>query len=147
MDVWSKAKRSEVMSKIRSENTKPEVTLRKALFAKGYRYRLHKKNLPGKPDIVFLKYKTAIFIHGCFWHYHKECREGRIPSTNSRFWETKLSKNIIRDEKNRQSLLDNGWNVIIVWECEIEKQIDLVTKAIENSFKKCVGQKQNLISK
>lgn len=131
MDVWSKAKRSEVMSKIRSKNTKPEIMLRKILFAKGYRYRVHNKDLPGKPDIVLRKYRTAIFVHGCFWHYHQDCREGRIPDTNTTFWKTKLSKNVIRDEKNKQALLTDGWKVITVWECEIEKQTESVLKSIE----------------
>lgn len=136
MDVWSKAKRSEVMSKIRSKNTKPELLLRKLLFAKGYRYRLYNKDLPGKPDIVLRKYKTAIFVHGCFWHYHQDCREGRIPDTNTTFWKTKLSKNVIRDEKNKQALLANGWKVITVWECEIEKQTESVLKSIELVLKR-----------
>lgn len=131
MDLWSKAKRSEVMSKIRSKNTKPEIMLRKLLFAKGYRYRVHNKDLPGKPDIVLRKYRTAIFVHGCFWHYHQDCREGRIPDTNTTFWKTKLSKNVIRDEKNKQALLADGWKVITVWECEIEKQTESVLKSIE----------------
>ncbi len=135
MDAWSKAKRSEVMSKIRSKDTRPEIMLRKALFAKGFRYRIHDKNLSGKPDIVFSKYKSAIFVHGCFWHYHRECREGRIPDTNTVFWKTKLSKNVLRDEKNMKSLTEAGWHVITVWECEIEKQIDSVLSIIEAALK------------
>jgi DNA mismatch endonuclease (patch repair protein) len=129
-DIWSKEKRSAVMSKIRSKNTKPEILLRKALFAKGYRFRIHNKKLPGKPDIIFPKYRTAIFVHGCFWHYHADCREGRIPDTNSKFWENKLKKNITRDKKNIEALLSENWKVIIVWECEIEKQIDNVLEKI-----------------
>lgn len=124
MDVWSKQKRSEVMSKIRSKDTKPEVILRKTLFSKGYRYRLNNKNLYGKPDIVLKKYKTAIFVQGCFWHYHKNCPEGRIPSTNTVYWKNKLSKNVTRDKRNKRLLKKCGWNVIIVWECHIEKQLD-----------------------
>jgi DNA mismatch endonuclease, patch repair protein len=135
MDVWSKAKRSEVMSKIRSKDTRPEILLRKVLFSKGYRYRLHNKDLPGKPDIVLSRYKTVIFVHGCFWHYHRKCREGRIPDTNTVFWKTKLSKNINRDEKNKQSLIETGWHVITVWECEIEKHIDSVLDLIEHSLR------------
>ena len=124
MDIWSKQKRSEVMSKIRGKNTKPEIALRSQLFKAGFRFRIHQKNLPGKPDIVLSKYKTAIFVHGCFWHYHKDCREGRIPDTNSKFWKDKLSKNVDRDAKHEQELLSQGWKVIIVWECEIEKHMD-----------------------
>lgn len=129
-DIWSKQKRSEVMSKIRSRNTKPEILLRKALFALGYRYTIHNKTLPGKPDIVLPKYKTVIFIHGCFWHYHADCREGRIPNTNSIFWKEKLLKNIARDHKNQESLKQLGWNVFICWECEIEKNKPIVVGKI-----------------
>jgi len=124
MDIWSKEKRSEVMSKIRSENTKPERILRSWFFANGLRFRIHRKDLPGKPDIVFAKYKTVILVHGCFWHYHKDCREGRIPSTNSKFWEEKLIKNIQRDEKHQLKLKELGWKVIVVWECEINKNVN-----------------------
>lgn len=129
-DIWSKEKRSEVMSKIRSKNTKPEIMLRKVLFALGYRYRIHNKVLPGKPDIVLPKYKTAIFVHGCFWHYHADCREGRIPNTNSAFWREKLLKNISRDQKHQETLIQLGWKVLVCWECEIEKDIEAVTKKV-----------------
>jgi DNA mismatch endonuclease (patch repair protein) len=124
MDIWSKEKRSEVMSKIRSKNTKPEKVLRSWFYANGLRFRIHRKDLPGKPDIVFAKYKTVIFVHGCFWHYHKDCREGRVPSTNSKFWEEKLLKNIQRDEKHQLKLKESGWKVIVVWECEINKNLN-----------------------
>lgn len=129
-DIWSKEKRSKVMSKIRSKGTKPEVLLRKALFHNGYRYKINDKNLPGKPDIVLVKYKTVIFVNGCFWHYHKDCKEGHIPDTNTEFWEEKLSKNVQRDKINRNRLISLGWNVIIVWECEIEKQLESTVKKI-----------------
>ena len=109
------------MRKIRGKNTKPEMILRSLLFRQGFRFRLHKKDLPGKPDIVLPKYKTVIFVHGCFWHYHKECREGRIPSTNTKFWEGKLFKNVEKDAKYKEALENLGWNVLTVWECEIEK--------------------------
>ena len=134
MDIWTKEKRSDVMSKIGSKNTKPELILRSALFKKGFRFRVHRKDLPGKPDIVLTKYQTIIFVHGCFWHYHKDCREGRIPSTNTNFWKTKLIKNIEKDERNIKVLQEMGWKVIVVWECEIEKHfektINTVTKLI-----------------
>lgn len=112
------------MSKIRSKNTKPEKVLRSWFYANGLRFRIHRKDLPGKPDIVFAKYKTVIFVHGCFWHYHKDCREGRVPSTNSKFWEEKLLKNIQRDEKHQLKLKESGWKVIVVWECEINKNLN-----------------------
>ncbi|HEY9002036.1 MAG TPA: DNA mismatch endonuclease Vsr [Mucilaginibacter sp.] len=123
-DIWSKEKRSYVMSRIRGKNTKPEILLRSFLFNSGFRFRLHSKHLPGKPDIILAKYKTVIFVHGCFWHYHKKCPEGRIPNTNSKFWSEKLSKNIERDIKNQTLLKALGWNVIVVWECDIEKRIE-----------------------
>lgn len=124
MDIWSKAKRSDVMAKIRGKNTKPELIIRSALFRMGYRYRLHKANLPGKPDIVLPKHKTAIFVHGCFWHFHRDCREGRIPSSNSAFWKNKLEKNIDRDQRNIEKLKNNGWKVVTIWECEIEDNLE-----------------------
>jgi len=126
MDIWSKTKRSEVMKKIKGKDTKPEKTLRSALFRKGFRFRIHRNDLPGKPDIVFPKYKTVVFVNGCFWHYHEDCREGRIPSTNTEFWKNKLSKNIERDKRNIASLKESGWNVIVIWECEIEKNLDQI---------------------
>ena len=124
MDIWSKQKRSEVMSKIRGKDTKPEMILRSYLFRLGFRFRVHKKDLPGKPDIVLPKYQTVIFVHGCFWHYHDDCREGRIPSTNSKFWEEKLLKNVEKDKRHTEALQELGWKVIVVWECEIEKNIE-----------------------
>lgn len=122
MDIWSKEKRSQVMSKIRSKNTKPEKILRSRLFNEGYRFRLHRKDLPGKPDLVLTKFKTVIFVHGCFWHYHKSCSEGRIPDTNSIFWKAKLLKNIERDHKHITELQNLGWNVITIWECELKNE-------------------------
>ena len=119
MDIWNKKKRSEIMSKIRSKNTKPEMTLRKALFARGFRYRVNDKKLPGKPDIVLPKYKTAIFVHGCFWHNHEDCKYAYIPKTNTKFWVDKITSNSQRDKINSQKLADLGWCVITIWECEI----------------------------
>lgn len=132
MDIWSKKKRSEVMSRIRGKNTKPEIMLRSMLFRHGYRFRIHKKGLPGKPDVVLPKYKTAIFVHGCFWHFHAECREGRIPNTNTKFWKEKLSKNVEKDKRNIAALNESGWRVIVIWECEIEKDIKGVINKIQN---------------
>jgi len=124
MDIWSKQKRSEVMSKIRGKNTKPEMILRSKLFSHGFRFRVHRNDLPGKPDIVLPKYKTIIFVHGCFWHNHQDCREGRIPSTNSNYWSIKLKKNITKDAENEMACKNLGYKVIVVWECEIEKKLD-----------------------
>lgn len=133
MDIWDKKKRSEVMSKIRSKNTKPEMTLRKALFANGYRYRINYKKLPGKPDIVFPKYKTAIFVHGCFWHGHDiSCVDSHIPKTNTTFWAEKITKNKERDKNNTNRILAMGWKVITIWDCEIQQKdnMDILIKKI-----------------
>lgn len=109
------------MKRIKGKNTKPERILRSGLFKSGLRFRIHRKDLPGKPDIVLSKYKTVIFVHGCFWHFHSDCREGRIPDTNSTFWKEKLYKNIVRDKKHQEALKQLGWKVLVCWECEIEK--------------------------
>jgi len=109
------------MSKIRSVNTKPELKVRKILFKNGFRYRLH-ANLPGKPDIVLSKYKTIIFVNGCFWHGHT-CKYGsgyRKPKTNEDYWKEKINKNIKRDKNNVQILIKNGWKIITIWECELK---------------------------
>lgn len=132
MDIWDKKKRSEVMSKIGSKNTKPELIFRSALFKEGFRYRIHVKNLPGKPDIVLPKYKTVIFVNGCFWHYHENCSEGRIPDTNSKFWKVKLIKNVERDKKHQKELEKMGWQVIVVWECEVEKKLNETIENVKN---------------
>ena len=134
MDIWDKKKRSEVMSKIRSKDTKPELIFRKALFNEGIRYRIHVKDLPGKPDIVLSKYKTVVFVHGCFWHYHENCPEGRIPDTNSKFWRDKLMKNVERDKKHQKELENMGWKVVVVWECEVEKHLDKTLKEVKNEI-------------
>lgn len=135
MDIWSKQKRSEVMSRIRGKNTKPEMILRSHLFRQGFRFRVHQKDLPGNPDIVLPKYQMAIFVHGCFWHYHKDCREGRIPSTNSKFWKEKLERNVNRDKANIKALRKGSWKVHVVWECEIEKHLEETLKKITSKLK------------
>jgi len=122
LDIWNKEKRSEAMSKIRSKNTKPEMALRKALFARGFRYRVNDAKLPGKPDIVLPKYKTLIFLHGCFWHRHEGCKYAYTPKTNTEFWVDKTTSNKERDRINLQKLTALGWNVITVWECEIRHE-------------------------
>ena len=119
-DVHTKEQRSFNMSKIRGANTKPEVKLRKALFVKGFRYSLHNKKLPGKPDIVLTKYKTVIQVNGCFWHGHEGCRYFAIPKTRTKFWISKINGTIERDKINNQKLIDLGWQVITVWECELK---------------------------
>lgn len=121
MDVHDKKTRSYNMSRIKSKDTKPEEIVRKYLFANGFRYRKNDKRLPGTPDIVLPKYKTVIFVNGCFWHGHKQCRYFVIPKSNTKFWVDKINKNIDRDATNIDKLILLGWNVITVWECELKK--------------------------
>ena len=115
--------RSENMARVKSKNTKPEIYFRKLLWHKGFRYRMNYKNLPGSPDIYLSKYKAAIFINGCFWHMHKNCKYSTIPKNNHDFWKEKLEENIKRDKRNYRKLEDMGIRVIIVWGCEIKKMI------------------------
>lgn len=110
------------MSKIRGKETKPEILVRKFLFSEGFRYRINDKRYLGKPDIVLPKYKTVIFIHGCFWHSHENCKASKLPETNAEFWEKKISDNVARDRKNIEKLKSEGWNVITVWQCEIKSK-------------------------
>lgn len=130
MDIWDKEKRSKVMSNIRSKDTKPEILVRKMLFSKGYRYRLHVKNLPGKPDIVLRKYNAVVFVHGCFWHLHQGCRDGTIPKTRTEYWKNKLLGNKERDKKHIENLQNLGWRVLRVWECEVEKDPEMALNKI-----------------
>ena len=127
MDIWDKEKRSQVMSKIRSKNTKPEIALRKALFARGFRFRVNDKRLPGTPDIVLPKYKTIIFVHGCFWHAHGCMLSRKAPATHRRFWKEKFARNVARDRKVLRKLWSDGWQVLVVWECETKGPVQLQT--------------------
>ncbi len=123
-DVFSKEKRSEIMSHIRSKDTKPEIAVRKYLFSKGFRYRKNDKRYPGTPDIVLPKYKTVIFVHGCFWHGHEGCKYAIIPKTNTEFWIKKIEKNNDRDSTNIEKLEKLGFMVIVIWECELREHKD-----------------------
>ena len=114
--------RSRMMRGIRGSNTQPEMLVRKALHARGFRYRLNAKDLPGRPDIVLPKWKTVIFVHGCFWHAHQGCRYFRIPATRSEFWEQKLASNAARDARQIQHLVAAGWRVLVVWECALRNK-------------------------
>jgi DNA mismatch endonuclease (patch repair protein) len=116
-DVVSPEKRSSMMSGIRGKNTRPEVLVRKAIFAEGLRFRIHRKDLPGNPDIVLPGKKVLIFVHGCFWHQHKECRYAKMPASNIEFWQKKLNLNSARDRKIQEELTRLGWRVLVVWEC------------------------------
>lgn len=118
-DVVSTEKRSQMMSGIRSKDTKPEIQIRKGLHARGYRYRLHESNLPGKPDLALKKHNAVIFVHGCFWHVH-ECHLFKWPKTREDWWREKLLGNVKKDKENIERLLDSGWRVLVVWECAIK---------------------------
>ncbi|MEQ6916286.1 very short patch repair endonuclease [Halomonas aquatica] len=109
--------RSYCMSRIQSKNTKPEIVIRRFLHAAGFRFRLHKKGLPGKPDLVLPKHRLAIFVHGCFWHRHRDCFYATTPHARPEFWKAKFDANVMRDERNRKELSDLGWRVLVVWEC------------------------------
>ena len=137
MDVHDKKTRSYNMSRIRGKNTKPEELVRKYLFSQGFRYRKNDKRLPGTPDIVLPKYKTVIFVNGCFWHGHDGCKYFVWPENNAEFWRKKITDNIERDKKNYYKLEDLGWRIIVIWECElkrsrIEDTLKKLTERIEN---------------
>lgn len=131
MDVHSPAQRSYNMSRIRGKNTRPEEIIRKLLWSHGYRYRLHRKDLPGKPDIVFPGRKLVLFIHGCFWHRH-DCRYFKWPKTNADFWKQKIEENVQRDSKNYDLLAKSGWGYLAIWECETKvKSFDELWNKLE----------------
>ncbi|MDE5573041.1 MAG: very short patch repair endonuclease [Muribaculaceae bacterium] len=119
-DVLTKEQRHRCMSNVKSKNTKPEIMVRKFLFSNGYRYRVNRKDLPGKPDIVLPKYKTVVFINGCFWHGHPKCKYATIPATNRDFWLAKINGNVERDKLTREKLSQLGWKVIDIWQCQLK---------------------------
>lgn len=121
MDVFDRETRSRNMSAIRGADTKPEVALRRALHALGYRFRLHRRNLPGRPDIVLPGRSITIFVHGCYWHRHPGCRFATTPSTRTEFWSQKFEQNVARDARNHRELRELGWHVATIWECQIRK--------------------------
>ena len=119
MDSVSRKRRSEIMSRVRSKDTRPEMQVRRLVFSMGYRYRLHAKDLPGKPDLVFRRKRKVIFVHGCFWHRHKGCALARLPKSREEFWIPKLEANSERDKRNKKGLKTAGWNVLTIWECQL----------------------------
>ena len=136
-DIFSKSKRSDIMSKISGKETKPEILVRKYLFAHGLRYRKNVKKLPGKPDIVLPKYKTIIFVNGCFWHGHENCKKSALPATNTEFWKEKISANVIRDKKVFTELHSMGYKVLIIWQCELtvkkrKMTLDILVKELKS---------------
>ena len=140
-DIKSKESRSYNMSRITGRNTKPEEMVRKYLFSKGFRYRKNDKKLPGSPDVVLPKYRTVIFVNGCFWHGHEGCKYFVWPENNAEFWRNKIETNISRDERKKSKLEEMGWNVIVVWECELrpkerQKTLEKLEKELYRLLKK-----------
>lgn len=129
-DVFTPERRSAIMARIKGENTKPEILVRKIVHSLGYRFRLHKKNLPGKPDIVLSRHKKVIFVHGCFWHGHPGCLRSTLPETRKQFWRNKILGNVARDIRTRRSLIRQGWGVLVVWQCQM-KNVDRLSKRLE----------------
>lgn len=125
MDKLSKERRSALMAKVRGANTAPELVVRRILWRLGYRFRLHVRKLPGSPDIVLPRYRTAIFVHGCFWHRHPGCAKATTPKSRVEFWSSKFSANVERDDRNRRDLLARGWKVATIWECETRDETTL----------------------
>jgi DNA mismatch endonuclease (patch repair protein) len=121
-DNHTKASRHYNMSRIKSTDTKSEKTVRKYLFSRGLRYRKNDRRLPGKPDLVFKKYKTVVFVNGCFWHHH-DCSRFKWPSSNTDYWHKKINRNVERDEEIRKTLEEAGWRVLVIWECELKKKV------------------------
>ena len=124
MDSITREHRSWNMAQIKGKDTKIEVMVRQYLFSKGFRFRKNDKRFPGKPDIVLPKYKTVIFVNGCFWHMHANCKQGRLPKTNTEYWKSKLEKNVENDNKHNQQLREMGWNPITIWECELKADFE-----------------------
>ena len=125
MDIVSAEKRSWIMSRVRSRDTAPEKAVRSAIHRMGFRFSLHRKSLPGNPDIVLARHKKVVFVHGCFWHQHKNCPSAKRPQSNQEFWDTKLDSNLKRDIVNHQRLRGLGWNSLVIWECDLKHKEDL----------------------
>ena len=132
-DSVSKERRSEIMSRIRAKDSKPEMAVRRLVHGMGYRYRLHRRDLPGTPDLVFSPRRKVIFVHGCFWHQHDDpnCRKSTLPSSNRDYWHPKLKRNAERDRENRARLDALGWKILVIWECEVERGSDLAERIVE----------------
>lgn len=141
-DIKTKESRSYNMSRISGKNTRPEETVRKYLFSKGFRYRKNDRKLPGSPDLVLSKYKTVIFVNGCFWHGHEGCKYFVWPESNAEFWKNKIETNIARDKRNKAQLESMGWNVLAVWECELRpKNREATLKTLENKLRQLLEGK------
>jgi len=130
MDKVDETTRSRNMAAIRGKNTKPEMTVRRLLYSLGYRYRLHRKDVPGNPDIAFIGRRAVIFVHGCFWHQHPDCKMAHAPRSRLEYWGPKLARNVNRDAANIRLLEQTGWRVLVLWECEIKHVEDLITRLV-----------------
>lgn len=130
MDIYEPEKRSQIMAAVRTRHTAPELVVRRLLHSLGYRFRLHRDDLPGNPDIVLPRHRAAILVHGCFWHHHKRCKKAKLPATNREFWRRKILRNVQRDKANIQDLERLGWRVMVVWECETSRD-DLASRLIQ----------------
>ena len=139
-EICSSPERSALLARVRSKDTKPEIIVRRVLHSLGFRYSLHRRDLPGTPDIVFIGRKKAIFVHGCFWHRHDGCSRTTTPKTRTSFWEEKFNKNVVRDRINLTKLGDLGWDTMVVWECETKD-----TKALALRLVKFIERKSKPI--
>lgn len=140
MDHLTPERRSWNMSQIKSSDTKLEIIVRKYLFSKGFRFRKNDKRYPGKPDIVLPKYKTVVFVNGCFWHMHKGCKQGRLPKSNIDFWREKLERNANNDAKHNQQLIEMGWKPITLWECELKRDFEGTMEKLVASLKESLDE-------
>jgi DNA mismatch endonuclease, patch repair protein len=130
MDTVPADKRSEIMRRITSKDTKPEIIVRRIVHSLGFRYRLHKKELPGKPDLVFSKRRKLMFVHGCFWHQHDGCKSSHIPKTRRSYWKPKLNRTVFRDRENQAKLRELDWDILVIWECEVREVQQIAKKII-----------------
>lgn len=133
-DIFTSDKRSKIMANVRSKNTKPEIIVRSLLHKQGFRFRLHDTKLPGHPDIVLKKFRTVVFINGCFWHQHEACKKATLPKQNSTFWITKLQRNVERDKEEKLALEKVGWKVIVVWECETKRDLSTLLSRLKQEI-------------
>ncbi len=130
-DIFEPGKRSEIMSRIRGRDTKPEMVIRRIAHGLGFRFRLHRRDLPGSPDLVFPRHRAVIMVHGCFWHRHPGCKYASSPKTRARFWEDKFEGNVVRDRRNEEALGELGWRVMVIWECETRDREAVAERIVE----------------
>jgi DNA mismatch endonuclease, patch repair protein len=137
VDVLTPEQRRRTMAAVKSQNTKPELAVRRLLHAAGYRFRLHRKDMPGTPDIVLPKFRTVVFVHGCFWHQHQDCKAAARPTSRQEYWQPKLDRNVARDIANQAKLQEMGWQVLIVWECEV-RSLEALRDRLVQALTRCM---------